>query len=79
MHTVFWSFFLTVIDSDLAQMQAFNPGLGSVQAGELSLLVGDSPAVSVEALREELVVHALRHATSVVGPITMLVIARRKP
>lgn len=74
-----WSFSLTEIDSDLAQMQAFNPDLRSVQVEELSLLVEDLSVVSEEALREELVFHVLRHATSVVDQITTLVTARRKP
>ncbi|KAF6226250.1 hypothetical protein HO133_009116 [Letharia lupina] len=72
------SFSLTVIDSDLAQMQAFNPDLHSVQVGELFLPVADSPAVFAEALREVLVVHVLQHATSVVDQTTTLVTVRRK-
>lgn len=70
---------LTAFDSDLAQMQAFNPDLHSVQVGELFLLVEDSPAVFAEDLREGLAVHALQHATSVVDRTTMLVTVRRKP
>lgn len=70
---------LTAFDSDLAQMQAFNPDLHSVQVGELFLLVEDSPAVFAEALWEGLAVHALQHATSVVDRITMLVTVRLKP
>lgn len=67
-----------MIDSDLAQMQAFNPDLHSVQVGELFLPVADSPAVFAEALREVLVVHVLQHATSVVDQTTTLVTVRRK-
>ena len=73
------SFSLTVIDSDLAQMQAFNPDLHLLQVGELFLPVEDLPAVFVGALREELVVLALQHATSVADRTTTLVTARRKP
>lgn len=71
-------FSLTVIDSDLAQMQVFNPDLHSVQVGELFPLVEDSLAAFAEALREGLAVHALQHATSVVDRTTMLVTVRRK-
>ncbi len=60
-------------------MQVFNPGLHSVQVGGLFLLVEGSPAVFAGDLREELVVRALQHATSVVGRTIMLVTARRKP
>lgn len=60
-------------------MQAFNPHLHSVEVGELSLSAEDSPAVFAGALREELVVLALQHATSVGDRTTMLVTARRKP
>ena len=60
-------------------MQAFNPDLRSVQVEELYLLVEDLLVVSEEALREELVFHVLRHATSVVDQITTPVTARRKP
>lgn len=69
------SFLLTVTDSDLVQMQVFNPELHSVQVGELFHLAEDSPAVFAEALREGLVVHALQHATNVVDrtitPVTV--------
>ena len=73
------SFSLTVMYSDLAQMQVFNPDLHSVQVEELFLPAEDSPAGFAGALREELVVLALQHATSVVDRTTMLVTARRKP
>ncbi|CAD6571543.1 MAG: hypothetical protein ASARMPRED_004632 [Alectoria sarmentosa] len=51
---------LTAFDSDLAQMQAFNPDLHSVQVGDPFLLVEDSPAVFAEALREGLVAQAMK-------------------
>ena len=73
------SFSLTVNDSDLAQMQAFNPDLHLLLVGELFLPVEDLPAVFAGALREELVVLALQHATSVVDRTTTLVTARHKP
>ena len=73
------SFSLTVNNSDLARMQAFNPDLHLLQVGEPFLPVEDLPAVFAGALREELVVLALQHATSVVDRTTTLVTARRKP
>ena len=73
------SFSLTVNDSDLAQMQVFNPDLHLLQVGELFLPVEDLAAVFGGALRAELVVLALQHATSVVDRTTTLVIAKRKP
>ena len=73
------SFSLTESDSGLAQMQAFNPDLHSVLVGGLFLLVEDSPVIFAGDLPEELVVHALLHATSVVDQITMPVTVKRKP
>ena len=70
---------LTASDSDLAPMQDFNPDLLSVLAGESSPLVEGLPVDFVGASLEELVVHALQHATSAVDPITMHVTAKRKP
>ena len=59
-------------------MQAFNPDLHLLQVEELFFLVEDSPAVFVGLLREELVVLALQHATSVVDRTTMPGTAKRR-
>ena len=60
-------------------MQAFNPDLHLLQVGELFRPVEDLSAVFAGALREELVVLALQHATSVVDRTTTLVTVRHKP
>ena len=58
-------------------MQAFNPDLHSVRVEEL-FIAEALPVVSVGALQEGLVAHALQHATSVVDRTTTRVTARRK-